>query len=398
MDITITNDIDEIRNRQGKDSASITITGDICAKKGVSDLILSNRFNDLFNDFIPLFKLSDISLTNLESPLTKAQKPIVKTGPALKGPVETAGALKFAGIDVACLANNHILDYGGLGLTETISVLEDHGIRHTGAGMSLQEAEKPLILERKGYKIAFINITEKEFSIASEGHPGAAPLDEIANFYQITEARRHADFVIMIVHGGHEMYTLPSPEMVRTYRFFADLGLNAVIGHHAHVYTGYEIYKGVPIFYGLGNFLFESKLERNEFWFRGFAVHLIINKEGIDHIHIIPYVQFEVQEGVRFLRDKEMKSFENQIKNYNLIIGDSARLEQEFAKFLKKMRPYYLSILLGYGRVFRKMIRHNFLTGLFIKKRKLVDQLNLIDCQAHREAIIEILKHETKLK
>ena len=86
--------------------------------------------------------------------------------------------------------------------------------------------------------VAIINCCEQEWSIVTNTHPGSNPLDPIAQYYTINEARRNADFVIVIVHGGIEHFQLPTPELKKIHRFFIDSGADAVINHHQHCYSG----------------------------------------------------------------------------------------------------------------------------------------------------------------
>ena len=99
------------------------------------------------------------------------------------------------------------------------------------------------------------------------------------------------DFVLVIVHSGHEQYEYPSPRMVDTYRFFADLGVTEIIGHHPHCASGYEIYNNVPIFYSIGNFILIGKTEKIQ-WYKGYSVKLSISKDSVDNFSLIPYKQY----------------------------------------------------------------------------------------------------------
>src|SRR5690606_22347516 len=101
------------------------------------------------------------------------------------------------------------------------------------------------------------------------------PIDIIDNVKQINEARGIADYVFVIVHGGHEFFNLPSPRMQKLYRFYAEQGADIVIGHHTHCIGGYETYKGVPIYYSLGNFLF-TKQNPYEDWYLGLVLEVEI--------------------------------------------------------------------------------------------------------------------------
>ena len=123
-------------------------------------------------------------------------------------------------------------------------------------------------------KLAVINCCEHEFSIATETTAGSNPLNPISQYYAIKEAKEKADYVLVIVHGGHEHYQLPSTRMQETYRFFIDVGADAVVNHHQHCYSGYEYYNGKPIMYGLGNFCFDEGLKKTKQWHEGYIVEI----------------------------------------------------------------------------------------------------------------------------
>lgn len=120
----------------------------------------------------------------------------------MKAHPKTAKALKFAEFDVACLANNHILDHGDSAILDTIKYCNNENIKTVGAGNNLQNASKTLYVNVKEKIIAFINFTEHEHSIAEEYRAGANPLDPILNYYQIIEAKKNANIIIIVIHGG----------------------------------------------------------------------------------------------------------------------------------------------------------------------------------------------------
>lgn len=198
-----------------------------------------------------MFENTDFRIVNLEAPITPNYQhhKITKTGPHLRMSSNTVFPyLQQLNIDAVTMANNHILDYGEKGVTDTFCELNRQHIRYVGAGNNLSDAAKYLSIEKDGLKIAIINFCENEWSIAEEDTPGANPMDIIDNANQIREAKSTHDKVIVIVHGGHEYYNLPSPRMQKQYRFYADQGADIVVGHHTHCISGNEVYKGVPIY------------------------------------------------------------------------------------------------------------------------------------------------------
>ncbi|MGC9471138.1 MAG: CapA family protein [Bacteroidales bacterium] len=395
MNIRILNDMALLDKNRREESLGLLFTGDFYPHRSARSLILQNDYQALFNDFLPVLHKADMVVTNLECPLTDREREINKSGPALKAPPATAKALRYGNIEIACLANNHIMDYGNEGLIDTLQYLNAAEIKYVGAGNSLNQARKPLIINKKGHRIGIINICEHEFSIASDHTAGAAPIDEITNYYQIKDIRSNTDLIILIIHGGHEMYPFPSPRMVKLYRFYADLGVDVIIGHHPHVFSGYEIYHGVPIFYSLGNFLFDAP-ERSDMWYRGFTVYLKISEKSISEIFLIPYSQFADGYGIRLLNIKETGEFENIISEYNQVIAHDTKLQEQFQQYSRIQRKNYLAVFLSNSRYKRKLLHIKIFQRLFFKRIRLLRLLNQFRCQAHRDVMTEILENEVR--
>lgn len=116
-------------------------------------------------------------------------------------------------------------------------------------------------------------------------------MNAVKQYNAIQEARRKADYVLVIVHGGYEHYQLPSLRMVNLYRFFIEVGADAVINHHQHCFSSYEWHKGHPIFYGLGNFCFDiNPVKKEDKWNYGYMVVLDLGWDKVE-AEIIPYSQ-----------------------------------------------------------------------------------------------------------
>ncbi|MFW5803596.1 MAG: CapA family protein [bacterium] len=227
------------------------------------DFCITNKYlnNNLFDkNIIEIFKQSDLNIINLECPVVKENvEKILKTGPHLKTNEKIKDCLELLNIDIVTLANNHILDYGEKGLINTLEFCENNKVKYVGAGIDFEEASRPLFVSKKELTIGILNYCKNEWSIARTNKVGANPINTIWNARQIKKAKERSDFVIVIVHGGHEYYSLPSPKMVDQYRFYVENGADAVIGHHTHCYSGYEIYQNAPIVYSLGNMIFTKE-------------------------------------------------------------------------------------------------------------------------------------------
>lgn len=368
----------------------IFISGDFVPCLRVKDVIEKGEYESLFNDILPLIQEADYAITNLESPLADDSSPICKTGPNLIAPTKSVEVLSFAGFDMVTLANNHTMDQGVNGLISTLSVLEKNNISHVGAGLNYDEAKSVSYTEIKNKRVAFVNFCENEWSTTKGKEPGCNPLDEVSLFYQLIEARSSADFVIVIAHGGHEMYELPSPRMKKLYRWFIDIGADAVIGHHTHCYCGRETYQGKPIVYSLGNFIFDNSKLRNGLWTNGCACMLSLDDNYID-VRMFPFHQCDQRVGITLYNEKESGEFNLMDELKQLIIADDDQLNAEFNKFARGMRSRVINM---FEPSMCKYYQYALSEGLiphFVSKSHLMFILDSIRCEAHRDVIIESL-------
>lgn len=369
---------------------NIIIAGDFCPRRRVEKLIEEKRYKDIFSQVKEITDKADYSILNFEAPVViNDAKPIEKTGPNLKCTKNAVEAIKYAGFDSVTLANNHFYDFGDVGVRDTIDTLKEYNIDYFGGGININEAKKTLYKEIKGKKIAFINFCEREWSIATETTGGSAPLNPIQNHYQIKEAKENADYVIVIVHGGREYYQLPLPRMKETYQFFIDSGADVVVNHHQHCYSGFEIYNGKPIFYGLGNFCFDSSSrKRNKLWEEGFILKLSIN-DKID-FELIPYIQCGENPNIEILEDRV--EFDSKINELNQIIDKEDLLNNEFIKLVDIQRNHYYTYFEPIrNRYFLALQRRKIIPSLLSKKYKLLLN-NVLRCESHRDIIIKSIE------
>jgi len=367
----------------------IFITGDFCPiNRG--DISQSNSSTLLDDDIRVIIDQADLRITNLECPLTKHATPIPKTGPALKADPQNIQVLKNNGFNLVTLANNHIMDYGSKGIQDTIDYLKEHNIAYVGAGPTIEEIDV-IFKTKDNFTIGIINVCENEWSTDERQGYKANGFSEIGMFYAIKKAKQKADKVIVIHHGGHEMYNLPSPRLKRTLRFFVDCGADAVINHHTHCVGGHEVYKESPIFYSLGNFVFDKPNQRNSIWNYGMGVTLECSKAGISfHKHY--FEQFNVELGVKLIDEKGLKY---SIKELNTIIADEDQLEEKFEEFVQQKERMYLSYLEPVrSKYVLALINRGFIPSLW-NKRKRHYLKNLITCESHREIVKKLLSNET---
>lgn len=395
MKVTICKD-NTIHKRE-KTDLEVLVTGDFCLDGRVEELCLENKEHTLFGQFNEQLINKDISVANVECPLTIKRSPIVKEGPNLIADPVSIKALKCIDLDLAALSNNHILDQGDEGLFSTIQHLIENDINSVGAGMNIAEAQKPFRKKIKERNISIFNIAEQEFSIATGNSAGAAPIDIIENYNQIIEEKGKADIIILIIHGGNEFNSLPSPDMVKLFRFYASLGVSAIICHHTHCFSGYETYNNVPIFYGLGNFIFDRPNEKRVLWNSGYFLKFVFQKNQISEILLFPYMQFNNSVGLRRLTDSEFREFSDSFSALNNTIADNNKLAEKWTNFLTLKRNKYFTDLLSLNILQRIMIKFNLLNHVVLKKNRLRILINLMRCISHRESTIGVLKNELKM-
>ena len=350
---------------------------------------------EVFGDFQDKLRDADLAILNLEAPLCRPILPIVKTGPALHGAPETAEFIAGSGFDLACLANNHIMDYGSDGLSQTIASLECHHVAWTGAGLDYETASQPFIHSCQGRTIAILNFAENEWSTTYDKQPGACPIDPIRNHQAILKCKQTADHVIVICHGGHEHYSLPSPRMQELFRFYVDAGADAVVNHHTHCQSGYEVYKGAPIFYSVGNFLFDHHGYMSDPWNRGLAVELILTDAGVDFI-LHHFDQCTADQLFEAVEGEEAASRDDHLGKLNEIIGSQDALLAAFTKLADEREKQYRAYLEPkLSRLISAAQRRKLLPSL-LRRRHRVLLLNLIRCESHREMLIELLKRDAR--
>ncbi|MDE6144976.1 MAG: CapA family protein [Muribaculaceae bacterium] len=368
----------------------ILVGGDVAPKLNITELIEKNDFS-FFSELQNLSKEYDTTIINLESPFADTcDAPIEKYGPNLKCSPSTVKALEYAGVNVVTLANNHILDYGHEALLRTKAICEQNGILTIGVGQRLSQAQNPLILEANNCRIGLINCCEHEFSIATESDAGANPLDPISQFYAIRKLKPNVDYLIVIVHGGHEHYNLPSTRMQKLYRFFIDSGADVVINHHQHCFSGYEQYNEGLIFYGLGNLCFPAGRKVNDSWYKGYMVGLEFMPGSKIKFKIHPYEQcYNNNPAVHFLSED---AFSSDLEDLNKIISSTELLQnRERAYYDSWDKTTYSNLDILTNR-YLIALRNKGLLPKFLSHKYLLRLKNHVLCESHLDKVQHFLK------
>lgn len=206
---------------------------------------------------LPWFGEADISMVNLENPITIGGKKIAKEFNFCMHP-KYLQVLLNGGVDIVTLANNHIYDFGKDGLFDTMRYLDSVNVKYVGAGKNIAEARRPAVFDVRGVKIGFLAYYGNgDWHPATEAAPGTAPRYRHYIEEDIQRLRKDGmDFVVVNYHWGEEKSQYPDGYQIGLARFTIDAGADLVIGHHPHVLQGIERYKHGIIAYSLGNFIF----------------------------------------------------------------------------------------------------------------------------------------------
>ncbi len=301
--------------RKFSTAISIAAVGDIMLANYTSQYMQTHGLNYPFDSTRSILAGADIAFGNLEAPFTHTGTKFEKTF-NFKVPPEFAPSLIHAGFDVVTLANNHILDYGVEGLKNTLQVLDSIGLAYCGAGLSLEQAQRPAILERKGYRVAFLgySLTFPEEFWATRTSAGTNyPRNLPAN---IAHADSLSDLIVVTFHWGAEGSNYPKDYQKHFAHLAIDCGADLVIGHHPHVLQGLEIYKNRLIAYSLGNFSFSSYSRRST---ESMILKVHLTKKGLLFAKIIPVSvdNYEVAFQPRVLKGRRANVILEHLKEFS---------------------------------------------------------------------------------
>jgi hypothetical protein len=240
---------------------TLTLVGDV-----MPGGVFSQRFGSLRNRFLPCsirptFK-SDLVFANLECPCSNRGNPIEGKNLHYCLP-ESLDSLEILHVDVVNLANNHMLDYGIEAANETMRSLRTRGMHYGGAGHNLNAARRPAIVDTPQGPVAWLFFSwthqwRDRVPAATADTCGVNPWKIDAAIDQVRQVRAEYDpaWLCVSVHWGEGLSLFPRPDSVNEARRLADAGVDLVVGHHTHCLQTAELYRGTPIIYSLGNFLF----------------------------------------------------------------------------------------------------------------------------------------------
>lgn len=278
-------------------SIKIFFAGDFCSKPSTSRITVSEELNSIIQS-------CDFKVVNFEVPLKPEYANLPPQGRERFFQHDDApDFLRNMGFNLFSLANNHVFDWGNEGFKKTKAALGDDAF---GTG-TYNEAYQVKVCELNGVKVGFMALSFAAYKgvfddvLNREGF-GCAYINDLRVNHDIMEAKKSVDYLFVLPHDGIEYIDIPMPETIFRFRDFIDYGADGVIATHPHCPQGWEVYKGKPIFYSLGNFLFNSKdgydyrATNRPHWYEGLCVMMtiengelsweVVNTKNVDNVGI----------------------------------------------------------------------------------------------------------------
>lgn len=256
-DLCSAEDLAEYLARQGEPVPSVLSVGDIMLGDRAKHAINREGPDYQFRAVMPLLASSALVVGNLEGPFARTACREERTYSYRVDPA-LARALRRANIAVVTLANNHLTDCGRAGVLETLEVLGDAGVAVVGAGVNARAAHQPFIHQIGRWRVGFLGYYWNRRTAAGAQLAGSARDTREDLAADIGALRTQVDRMVVHFHWGIPYQRDPLPEDREKARFAVDCGADVIIGHHPHVIQPFEVYRGRPIFYSVGNFTFGS--------------------------------------------------------------------------------------------------------------------------------------------
>lgn len=287
-----------------------------------------------------LFNEHDLVVGNLEAVITDSEEKLPMHPLHLKTNKDHLTHLR--NFDILSLANNHILDYLGKGLEDTIETLDDAEISHFGAGNDRSGANKPLIIRKGNTKLGFITFTRFANATSKKGGTADDRINRVIK--DIRRLKREGCFVIVMPHWGYEHVPLPAPRQRSLAGKMIRNGADIVMGTHPHIHQGFELLQGKMVYYSLGNFVFSSKYFKahNDWKLQKSAMVSIRIHNGFSYEYrLIPYLSTDNE--VELLEGSEKEFVENDILRIRRILDSN---------YLKYAKMYFKDVgfIVDFGR------------------------------------------------
>ena len=270
------------------DGGTARITGLVCCSSFGWKTPVLQRTGDK-GAMRALIKGADIALANFENPAPNTFR-WHHSGTIFSADQTIINGLTAAGFDVMGTANNHIRDQGATGLLQTLKNLHKRDLKTAGSGKNLAAARKPAIFTTHGVKVAILAYDAIAASYhATASKVGSAPMTAKVVVADVKKAKKDgADVVIVFPHWGTEYHAKPNPGQVTLAHKILDAGADMIIGNHPHWTQAMEVYKGKPIWYALGNLVFDQTWSAETM--EGMTLELTFAGPKLAQVRIRPHV------------------------------------------------------------------------------------------------------------
>ena len=242
---------------------TLAFGGDVHFEGAIESRLSANPAST-FGPIAGVLRRADLAVVNLETAITERGTPAPKDF-TFRAPPSALTAMKEAGVDVATMANNHGLDFGVVGLRDSLAAAKVARFPVVGVGRNADEAYRAHQVTVRGQRIAVIGATQVLDSslaaawTAGDGKPGmASAYEETRLLAAVRKARASADTVVVDLHWGRELVNCPIDRQRALAPKLVAAGADVVVGSHAHILLGGGYLRGAYVHYGLGNFVFYS--------------------------------------------------------------------------------------------------------------------------------------------
>ncbi len=249
-----------------EETVQIAAVGDVMLDRTIGQVITAGDLGFPFQNVLDPLQRADLAVGNLESALGEGGTAEAK-GYTFLAPPAAARSLADAGFDLMSIANNHAMDFGPDQLLQAIAILDEAGLRTVGGGINEAAARAPVVFRSNDLSIAFLAYVDvpqeyRGFDAraweAGPNKPGIAWAEPGQIQTDVAAAAQAYDVVVVLLHSGYENVAAPSSAQTMAAHAAIEAGAELVLGHHAHLLQGVELYRGGVIAYGLGNFAFED--------------------------------------------------------------------------------------------------------------------------------------------
>lgn len=237
---------------------TIFLAGDVLPGKRLSKRIKKYGPAYPFANLKERMESCDLAFANLESAISTRGEPVWMKKHLLRASPEDGKSLAFSGLDLVSLANNHAMDFGEPAFLDTLDELSNMHISVVGGGRNQKEASAPWEIALGSAPVAFLaySVWTSPLIEAGQDRAGINPFVQETAEKQIRDLKSRGRVVIVSMHWGQEHTPIPTAQQVRMAHGLIDAGADAVAGHHPHCPQSVEVYRGKPVFYSLGNFVF----------------------------------------------------------------------------------------------------------------------------------------------